>query len=342
MVYSKLFLIIISCFSLFTSCSDDNTLEMNEIDGFSLLEKINGHWIGSNETVFGNYDWFCFDFRPISPSHTHSIYEGATKSNIISSLFLAELDGELKVMARNGGWLGNQYRATYFVLDEYTENDQSQSYRLVDAVGGVNRAYMTFRFENGQLFFDAYKDNSGMLDAPIKHMSFVGTNRNPDFSQKAINEFNFPQAIAEVDFTGAFDELIDPDSALFLEESLDPFPRSEHQYLSELNIQINRNTITNNQPLLYYLSKEPILSENGVIDFDNLDNRLIRTIDIQANENEYSTTYLHPDTYYITLFLDSDGNFYPSSGDAYGISEAVIVEPEQLISTNVIIDNIVP
>ncbi|MEM9991534.1 MAG: hypothetical protein AAF738_07195, partial [Bacteroidota bacterium] len=181
-----------------TACSKQHSIDKPSIKGYTLLHQLKGHWVGSNETVFGRYDWFVFDFRPISASHLHSIYEGSTNENIITSIFIADFEGRQQIMARNGGWLGNQYRATYFVLDKAEERDDETYYRLVDAVGKASRAYMEFRFKDDSLFFDAYKDNSGSLDAPIHHMGFRGTNYNPSFSEAATKHFDFPQPISEV------------------------------------------------------------------------------------------------------------------------------------------------
>jgi len=338
----KKLIILLGFFAILNcSCdeeSDSDPVVETDIKGYALLSNLSGHWVGSNETAFGNFDWFAFDFRPISASHLHSIYEGGTNQNIITSVFIADFEGKQQIMARNGGWLGNQYRATYFVLDIAEENEQSKYYRLVDAVGKEKRAYMEFRFENGELFFDAYKDNSGSLDAPIHHMGFKGTNYNPSFSQPATELFNFPQEVSEVNFENKFVNLIDPDSALFFEEEEDPFPKSQHGHLSDLKININRDASVADEKLLLYISKEPIVDINGRVDFENLDKKVIRTIDVAANEAFYETTYLHPDKYFITAFSDKDGNFYPSSGDVSNVSKEIIVEPDGEFSMEIDLD----
>jgi len=176
-------------------------------------------------------------------------------------VFLADFDSKLQVMARNGGWLGSQYRATYFVLDAVQKDDQSKYYRLVDAVGGENRSYMEFRFEDDSIFIDAYKDNSGALDKPVHHMGFAGTNRNPSYANAAKSLFDYPQKISEVDLDGKFTNLIDPDSALFLEKADDPFPKEDHGHLSDLNIEMTRNTDTQGDALLLFISKREVVSE---------------------------------------------------------------------------------
>lgn len=324
---TAIFLLIISC------TKPDEEEQNNEIKGYELLTDLSGHWIGTNKTSFGFYDWFSFDFRPISASHLHSIYEGGTNQNIITSIFIADFEGKKQIMARNGGWLGNQYRATYFVLDVEEINSNQKYYRLVDAVGKENRAYMEFRFENDTMYFDAYKDNSGSLDQPIHHMGFKGINANASFANDAKQRFNFPQAVAEIDLENKFVNLIDPDSALFLEEANDPFPKSMHGHLSDLKINFSKNATVKNNAMLLYISKAPIINENGIVNFENLNQQVIRTIDILPNEQFYTATYLHPDKYFITAFTDLDGNFYPSTNDYCNISKEINVTPETEITT---------
>ena len=324
------------------SCSKTETPVADEILGFNLLIDVNGHWVGTNQTSFGFFDWFAFDFRPISQSHSHSIYEGATNQNIITSIFLADFEGRQQVMARNGGWLGNQYRATYFVLDKEESNGEEKYYRLVDAVGGLNRAYIEFRFKKDSILIDAYKDNSGTLDLPIHHMGFSGRNRNPNYSDDAEQLFTYPQQTSEVDLNGSFINLIDPDSALFLEEADDPFPKTAHGHVSDLSIDIARNQETTDMPLLLYISKEELVSPSGSVNYNNVENSVIRTIDISSSETEYVATYMHPDMYYLTVFWDQDNNGYPSSGDFTSQSLLKMVEAESLPSAELAINLQIP
>lgn len=338
-----IFFVLTISFLVFASCSsNEEPGDSSTILGFDLLNDVNGHWVGQNATAFGIFDWFAFDFRPISPSHSHSIYEGATNTNIINSIFLAEHDGALQIMARNGGWLGNQYRATYYVLDRAEDNDDGKYYRLVDAAGGEDRSYIEFRFLSDSIYFLAYKDDSGNLDKPTRHMTFRGSNRNPNYADAAEQLFDFPQEVSEVNLNNQFNNLIDPDSALFLEEEDDPFPKSDHGHLSDLAIDIARNPETQGQDLLLYISKEELVSADGSINFLSIENSVIRTISIRSDENKYVTTYLHPDDYYLTVFADFDNNGFPSSGDYTSISLQKLVDPEQLETVEIDISLFIP
>ncbi|KAA3638737.1 MAG: hypothetical protein DWQ02_04735 [Bacteroidetes bacterium] len=333
-----LFLLLITTSMSCNTLDDMSNPDTSEIKGFQLLNDLKGHWVGSNITAFGHFDFFTFDFRPISAAHLHSIYEGGTNQNIITSIFIADFEGKQQIMARNGGWLGNQYRATYFVLDIAEETETSRYYRLVDAVGREKRAYIEFRFENGILKFDAYKDNSGSLDEPVHHMGFEGTNLNPSYAQAATELFDFPQKVSEVSLENKFTDLIDPDSALFLEENKDPFPKNQHGHLSDLKINLVKDNAIQSDKLLLYISTESIVEENGQVNYQHLTSKVIRTIEVQSNEAFYITTYLHPDSYFITCFSDKDNNFYPSPGDVCNVSKVIEIDPETFQEMDIEVD----
>jgi len=64
----------------------------------------------------------------------------------------------------------------------------------------------------------------------------------PISASQAIEHFDFPQPVSEVNLNNQFTNLIDPDSALFLEENNDPFPKSQHGYISDLTIYFDRDS----------------------------------------------------------------------------------------------------
>ena len=146
---------------------------------------------------------------------------------------------------------------------------------------------------------------------------------------------NFRAGDSEINFDTAFDDLIDPDSALFLDEALDPFPRSDHGYLSDINVDINRESEAENENLFLYISKEELVSSTGIANNLNIENSVIRTISINSVENNYLATYLHPDEYYFTVFLDADNNSFPSPGDFSSVSTSKTVNAETIENVEV-------
>ena len=128
------------------------TAEVNPVDitndGFDFMEKMQGHWVGTNKVIADEYDWFGWDYRAISPSHIHGIHEGGTLGNLFTSFFVTNYKGQRTIMARNGGLLNGIYRTSYFVMDKVeNRNSEGKYYRLVDAVGGDAIMYMELRFK---------------------------------------------------------------------------------------------------------------------------------------------------------------------------------------------------
>ena len=107
-----------------------NPIDIN-IDGFDFLEKMQGHWTGTNRVIADDYDWFAFDYRANSPSSVHGIFDGGSMGNLLTTFYVTDFKGKRTLMARNGGVLSGIYRISYFVLDKI-ENNDGKYFRFVD------------------------------------------------------------------------------------------------------------------------------------------------------------------------------------------------------------------
>ncbi|MEM1443883.1 MAG: hypothetical protein AAGF67_16165, partial [Verrucomicrobiota bacterium] len=105
-------------------------------EGTEFLERMQGHWVGDMNLMGTKMDWMAFDYRAISPSHVHGIFEGGTIGNLMTSFFLADFKGTQTIMAKNGGILNGIYRFSYFVLEDVRKRGRKTTYRFVDAYGG--------------------------------------------------------------------------------------------------------------------------------------------------------------------------------------------------------------
>jgi hypothetical protein len=85
---APIYLIIFLTITLSCRKEIDNENTDIEIKGYDLLNDLKGHWVGTNKTAFGNFDWFTFDFRPISASHLHSIYNSPLTPFLLKPLTL--------------------------------------------------------------------------------------------------------------------------------------------------------------------------------------------------------------------------------------------------------------
>ncbi|CAL2062831.1 hypothetical protein [Tenacibaculum sp. 190524A05c] len=338
------------------------TAEVNPVDitndGFDFMEKMQGHWVGTNKVIADEYDWFGWDYRAISPSHIHGIHEGGTLGNLFTSFFVTNYKGQRTIMARNGGLLNGIYRTSYFVMDKVeNRNSEGKYYRLVDAVGGDAIMYMELRFKNDSLYFNSYTSNLGNR-LPTRHMTFKGKKMHFELAQEAANATNYPQNTIDtgLDFKDGFNTeylYVDqgedaPKSATFLAsqtsndvyelapQSGDPYIISDHPRLGTLTVNINRNNTISNDNLLVYLSKDSLTDSDGYFtQTTEAYDTLLHFPSLENNEDTFLFTYLHPGTYYLTVIADKNNDGGPSEGDIVSISKEIIVAPLENKTENV-------
>lgn len=331
------------------------------IKGFDFLEKMQGHWVGKNRVIADNYNWFAFDYRAISPSHVHGIFEGGSMGNLFTSFFVTDFKGTRTIMARNGGLLNGIYRTSYFVMDSTRiDTDGSHYYRLVDAIGGTKVMYMELRFKQDSLYFNSYTSRMGLMDLPTRHMTFKAKKRNMDLAQTAAAAVNFPQNIVAHDFSNGFvqsnlylnagDSIAK--SASFLDQgngdvfslaasSMDPFIITDYPYVGYLNITINKNAAIDNVPVFLYLSKTALTDSNGYLQNNAFDDVLLFP-ELIPTQNQFQFTYLHPGDYYVTVIADKNQDGNPGTGDITHASQAITISPNgqhQININNITIQN---
>ncbi len=333
-------------------------VDITEVEeGFELLKRMQGHWVGSMRLMGEVYDWMAFDYRPISESHIHGIYEGGTIGNLFTSFFVADFKGKRTIMARNGGVLNGIYRTSYFVLDKVDAGRWQTKYRLVDAYGGKDIMYMELTFSGKSLVFAAYTSRMG-LKSPQLHMRFRGKPKRPELASAAAAAVGFPKNVPAFTLpdpmpvpTWAADYPLTSASYIWESQNLpllelakkakDPITISDMPYLSQLQVDIERSEATKGKKLHVYLSEKPLADENGkfigkggYIKMDLLDG-LFSFPELSSVAEEFTFTYLHPGKYYLTVFADMDEDWYPSPGDICNPSLAVELKPGEKRSVKV-------
>jgi hypothetical protein len=332
--------------------------------GFDLLEKMQGHWVGINRVIATDYPWFSFDYRAISPSHVHGIFEGGSMGNLLTSFFVTDFKNTRTIMARNGGLLNGIYRTSYFVLDSIgTSSTQGSFYRLVDAVGGRGIMSMELRFKNDSLYFNAYTSRLGLAALAKRHMTFKAVRRNASLAQAAATATNFPQNTAAWDFSNGFVQenlyvnqgKTAAESASFLFQdaqadvftlaplSGDPFTISNHPRLSNLEVKFSKTSLIQGKDLFVYLSYAPLTDANGILKAsgDAFDTVLKFPV-VDASQTSFMFTYLHPGNYYLTVVADQNGDGTISSGDVVSPSQVVTINAastQQLTVDDILVQN---
>lgn len=342
-----------------------NPIDIN-IDGFDFLEKMQGHWTGTNRVIADDYDWFAFDYRANSPSSVHGIFDGGSMGNLLTTFYVTDFKGKRTLMARNGGVLSGIYRISYFVLDK-VENNDGKYYRFVDAKGGANTMFMELRFKNvggaDSLYFNAYTSRLGLQAPASRHMTFKGKKTDVELAQAAAQELGFPQNTPAWDFSEGFNEdylYVNPgdseaQSASFLAqsetndvfnlsyESGDPWRIDQQPHLGILNVAIERNAAIQDKNLFVFLSKEPIVDEYGYFVSDtNAFNSILQFSDLTSGESEYLYTYQHPGDYNVCVVADMNGDGYISEGDYTHSNQTITIDSEgqhQINITNINVEN---
>ena len=317
-------------------------------DGFDFLEKMQGHWVGTNRVIADDFPWFAWDYRAISKSHIHGIHEGGTLGNLFTSFFVTNYKGKRTLMARNGGLLSGIYRTSYFVLDKVEDRGaDGKYYRFVDAAGGDKIMYFELRFNGNELFFNSYTSNLGNR-LPSRHMTFKGQKMHTSLAQAAATATSFPKNEVEFDLANGFREdylyvqsgETKPKSATFLAQgsnndvynlatqSGDPFIITDHPRLGTLEVNITRNSQITDSNLFVYLSKDALTDTNGALTSDvNAYNTILHFPTLENKETQFLYTYLHPGEYYLTVVADQNRDFAPSAGDIVSISKKITITP---------------
>jgi|GEM_PF-276466 len=319
----------------------------------NLLEKMSGHWIGKLNIMGMKMDWFCWDYRAISPSHVFGIYEGGTMGNLFTSFFVTNYKGTKTIAARNGGLLNGIYRTSYFLLDKAIVTDKEEYYRLVDAYGGSDIMWIELRFKGNNIEFKSYTSRFGMNGRPTQHMVFEGEKSSSPEASYMAEQLNFPNTDVAFDFSNGFElpnwgegqDYITSASYIWegqntpLEElaalAQDPITINDMPTLGRLKVNLERSEELQKLPVTVYLSREPLTSETGQLKLNygyiepEAGNSVFGFPQLTNGENTFEITYLHPGEYYVTAIVDRDKNNTISKGDVSSKSIRVEVKPEE-------------
>jgi len=291
------------------------TPDINNTFGFGVLNKIKGIWNGpvTSTTALGNYPEWIVDFRPVSPSQISAKNELDSVNSIHMSFFIALHNNEYKIAFRNGGGFGGQQRISYFLADSVSETANESFYRFSEVIRGTDRAYTEVVFRADSLYIRSYTNVYNTLTSPTLHMTWAAKLQDTASCQAAVTQFSFPQKSNAVDFTHTFDSLAE---SIYYSVAGDPYPESAQPYLGQTTITYTYagtySPLATNRVILI-ITTQPLFSGFTFLSA-NLKFRS-RYVVLPANDPDFTFNYMHPGTYYVYAFYDSDGNMAPNSGD---------------------------
>ncbi len=329
--------------------------------GFEFLGKMQGQWVGTNRVIGQDFDWFAFDYRAISSSHIHGIFEGGTMGNLFTSFFITDFKDTRTIMARNGGLLNGIYRTSYFVLDSIRKDANGEFYRFVDADGSTNTMWMELRFISDSLYFYAYTSRLGLNFPPSRHMTLKAKKGITSLAEAAAIVHDFPKNEVAWDFSSgfnpnhlnaepgaksatylAYDSTGTQDVFTLAQASGDPFVIDQHPYLAYLQVDIQRNPTIEGKTLWINLSKDPLTDNSGYFVSQDAFNSVLLFSELIGTQDEFLITYLHPGDYYINITADVNEDGIIGAGDYTHPLQSITIIPEgqqQITIDNITIQN---
>jgi len=352
-IKKTVYLVLLCCsiLQLTTQCKDKDpnqvTTNYNTIDntfGFGIFNKIKGIWNGpvNSTTALGSYPEWIVDFRPISENQISSKNELDTLNNIQMSLFIVKYNNEYRVCFRNGGTFNGLTRISYFLADSVYESSYLSYYRFSELVKGKNRAYTEFIFKNDSLTMNSYTNIYNTLSAPSLHSSWKAVLVENTATQMAIDYFAFPKKTITKDFSNSFSGVTE---AIFYNTSGgDPYDDASQPYLGQaaINYTYTGTYIPSaSKNVLLVITTQPLIS--GIsFNTSNLKYRS-RYVILNALDQHFDFSLMHPGTYYLYAFYDADGNNTISSGDWVSATNTSFTVPNHgTVSVNTQINFTIP
>ncbi|PKP02005.1 MAG: hypothetical protein CVU11_13310 [Bacteroidetes bacterium HGW-Bacteroidetes-6] len=332
-----LFLTIASC-----QVSKDNSTQNEKVKGFGFFNHIPGIWHGPviSTTSAGSFPEWYADFRPVSASQIsqYSNLDSQTVNNM--SFFIVQYEGELKIAMRTEGCFNQSCCVTYEVMDSVNENEGY--YRFSDFRGGANRAATSFVFRGDSMIMEVYTSKFNKEKTPVLHSRWLAVHGDKNSANNAIGKYKYPLPLMVRDFSHVFDSLTE--SIYFVFES-DPYPTSEQPCKGKASIKIDIDKslkMNKNAEVFVLLTTQSIY--DGLKLKPDYHNYYSRYIYLSAETNRITICNVHPGTYHLYAFVDTNGDKLHQSGEymSSAVENVITVNDKTTIEAKVVIDMVIP
>lgn len=342
----KIILLLLSNFLVLfnSSCqvSKSSKNEFEAINGFGFLSRIPGIWHGpvTSTTSAGSFSEWYVDFRPVSASQIsqYSNLDSQTVNNM--SFFVVQHQGELKIAMRTEGCFNQSCCVTYEVMDSV--NEKEGYYRFSDFCGGASRAATSFVFRNDSMIMEVYTSKFNKEKTPVLHSRWLAVHGDKNSANNASSKYKYPQALMVRDFSHVFDSLTE--SIYFVFES-DPYPTSEQPGKGKASIKIDIDKslkLDKNAEIFVLLTTQSIF--DGLKLKPDYHSYYSRYIYLSAETNRITLCNVHPGTYYLYAFADTNGDKLHLSGEymSSAINNVITINHKTTIEAKVVIDLVIP
>lgn len=316
-----------------------------EITGFNMLDKIRGIWDGAvtSTTMLGGFPKWVVDFRPISASQISGKSELNVDNDIHMTFFVTKYNGKNCIGFRNGGLFAGNSRISYFVADSVSETSSHSFYRFAEPVKGRAKAYTELTFKGDSLIFSAYTNIYDTEPTAVLHMRWRAKRKDLSASANAVSNFNFPQKVMEKDLTNAFANV---NEAVFYnaQTAEDPYKENEHPYLGKGTVTYSFSGVTPNSTSKTFLLllTQPLFSPTTGYNPNSM-NYISRYVTLDANDMDYTFSYMHPGSYYVYAIYDANNDGIFGSGDYINYNSGTLsLSPESTASSNVVVNFQIP
>ncbi len=330
--------------ALMTSC---NLLQPSQKpseapEGMRFLSQITGIWYGPvvSSTSAGNFTEWYADFRPVSESQVSqfSNLDSQTVNNI--SFFIVRHHGKMKIAMRTEGCFNKSCCITYEVMDSV--NEKSGYYRFSDFCGGASRASTSFVFRGDSMIMEVKTNKFNKEEAPVLHSRWLAVHGDQNSAKDAMSKFKYPQTHVVRDFSHVFDHLTE---SIFFSTENDPYPSCEQPRTGSANIIIEVDQSINlPKPSEIFL----LLCTESI--FDGLKIRTdrheyySRYMKVSALKNRAIIDNIHPGSYFLYVFADTNGDGLHTRGEFMSSDPAhrIHIGRDSITNASVVLDMIIP
>ncbi len=312
-----------------------------QVMGYNLLSKICGIWDGGviSETALGSYPEWIVDFRPYSAGQVGAKNELDTANNIFMSFFICYHDSAYKLAFRNGGAFSNLQRVSYMEIDSISETGSQSFYRFADFVKGTKRTIVDVTFKQDSLIILAFTNVYNTEAMPTPHMQWRAKLQDTSSCQPAIAHFNFPQKVMVQNFDTTFAHVTE---SIYYQNVGDPYPASAQPYVGLAALSYTSNyTLDTSKHVFLLVTTQPLI--NGVT--FNTANMIYRSryVILKAGQPGYTFTLMHPGSYYLYVYYDTNGDGVLDSGDYVSeANTAFTLGPGGTVTASAVLDFMVP